>query len=80
MEHCGYGVEDQSYVMEVELDRGYQLVRRRKPFDPVPPSGGLKKSGSRGDVQTAYGFEDDGRAREKRQRARAASFGGNGYF
>ncbi|KAG9186544.1 TAG lipase / lysophosphatidylethanolamine acyltransferase [Alternaria panax] len=66
-------------AIEVELDRGYQLVRRRKPFDPVPPGGGLKKSGSRGEVQTVYGFEDDGRTREKRHRARAASFGGNGY-
>ncbi|KAH7114447.1 acyl transferase/acyl hydrolase/lysophospholipase [Dendryphion nanum] len=31
-------------AIEVELDRGYQMVRRRKPFDPV--TGGLRKSGS----------------------------------
>lgn len=31
-------------AIEVELDRGYQMVRRRKPFDPV--NGGLRKSGS----------------------------------
>ncbi|KAF2018733.1 hypothetical protein BU24DRAFT_418274 [Aaosphaeria arxii CBS 175.79] len=31
-------------AIEVELDRGYQLVRRRKPFDPI--NGGLRKSGS----------------------------------
>jgi TAG lipase/lysophosphatidylethanolamine acyltransferase len=72
-------------AIEVELDRGYQLVRRRKPFDPVPlggsgaGAGGLRKSGSRGEVQTGYGFADDGREREKRHRARAASFGGNGF-
>ncbi|ORY15605.1 hypothetical protein BCR34DRAFT_558673 [Clohesyomyces aquaticus] len=32
-------------AIEVELDRGYQLVRRRKPFDPVHGPG-LKKSSS----------------------------------
>jgi len=47
-------------AIEVELDRGYQLVRRRKPFDPVHGMG-LRKSGS------------DGRTKK---RARAASFGG----
>lgn len=34
-------------AIEVELDRGYQLVRRRKPFDPVVGTG-LRKSGSSG--------------------------------
>ncbi|KAF2804791.1 uncharacterized protein BDZ99DRAFT_467050 [Mytilinidion resinicola] len=34
-------------AIEVELDRGYQLVRRRKPFDPVQGTG-LRKSGSTG--------------------------------
>lgn len=57
-------------AIEVELDRGYQLVRRRKPFDPVGgggSGGGLRKSGSKGDVKD----------REKeRRRVRAASFGG----
>ncbi|KAI4707861.1 hypothetical protein J4E90_005980 [Alternaria incomplexa] len=68
-------------AIEVELDRGYQLVRRRKPFDPVLPAGtgGLKKSGSRGEVQTGHGFGDENRERERRHRARAASFGGNGF-
>ena len=37
-------------AIEVELDRGYQLVRRRKPFDPVSSSGSsARKSGSRGE-------------------------------
>ncbi|KAF2796147.1 hypothetical protein K505DRAFT_323523 [Melanomma pulvis-pyrius CBS 109.77] len=47
-------------AIEVELDRGYQLVRRRKPFDPVQVTG-LRKSGSTGGIKN---------------RARAASFGG----
>jgi TAG lipase/lysophosphatidylethanolamine acyltransferase len=34
-------------AIEVELDRGYQLVRRRKPFDPVQGTG-LRKCGSPG--------------------------------
>ncbi|KAF2496103.1 putative patatin-like serine hydrolase [Lophium mytilinum] len=34
-------------AIEVELDRGYQLVRRRKPFDPIQGTG-LRKSGSTG--------------------------------
>lgn len=34
-------------AVEVELDRGYQLVRRRKPFDPAPGGAG-KKNGSTG--------------------------------
>ena len=48
-------------AIEVELDRGYQLVRRRKPFDPVPGTTVLRKSGSSGGVK---------------KRARAASLGG----
>ncbi|KAF2089121.1 hypothetical protein K490DRAFT_72739 [Saccharata proteae CBS 121410] len=31
-------------AVEVELDRGYQLVRRRKPFDPVTGGNGRKDS------------------------------------
>jgi TAG lipase/lysophosphatidylethanolamine acyltransferase len=48
-------------AIEVELDRGYQLVRRRKPFDletPGPSESGKKKSES-----------------GLRKRSRAASFG-----
>ncbi|KAF1996838.1 hypothetical protein P154DRAFT_497866 [Amniculicola lignicola CBS 123094] len=48
-------------AIEIELDRGYQLVRRRKPFDPVKEGGGLRKSMSTGGMK---------------KRARAASFGG----
>ena len=35
-------------MVEVELDRGYQLVRRRKPFDLTPgPDGGRKLAGEK---------------------------------
>lgn len=72
-------------AIEVELDRGYQLVRRRKPFD-FGTSGGitggdnggpLRKNGSRGEVQSIYGWDGDARSAELRQRpTRAASFAG----
>jgi TAG lipase/lysophosphatidylethanolamine acyltransferase len=52
-------------AIEVELDRGYQVVRRRKPFDPVQGTG-PRKGGMRG------GGDEGGLKR----RARAASFGG----
>jgi TAG lipase/lysophosphatidylethanolamine acyltransferase len=48
-------------AIEVELDRGYQLVRRRKPFDletPITDNPRRKKSDA-----------------EMKKRARAASFG-----
>jgi TAG lipase / lysophosphatidylethanolamine acyltransferase len=47
-------------AIEVELDRGYQVVRRRKPFDAATPAnvGRRESSGS------------------LRKRARASSFGG----
>ncbi|KAF2120903.1 acyl transferase/acyl hydrolase/lysophospholipase [Lophiotrema nucula] len=49
-------------AIEVELDRGYQLVRRRKPLEAVGMDGkGLRKSGSTGGLK---------------KRNRAASFGG----
>jgi TAG lipase/lysophosphatidylethanolamine acyltransferase len=68
-------------AIEVELDRGYQLVRRRKPFDPETISleiggggGGLRKSG---EVQSSHGFDNVDRSVGKRSRpVRAASFGG----
>lgn len=65
-------------AIEVELDRGYQLVRRRKPFDHVGSSSGgsLRKSGSRGEVYSAHGYEADNRNGKASRRARAASFGG----
>jgi TAG lipase/lysophosphatidylethanolamine acyltransferase len=73
-------------AIEVELDRGYQLVRRRKPFDPVPVTGiggdgdddsGLKKSGGKGGVQSVhrYGIDDTHADGKVRKRARATSFG-----
>jgi len=54
-------------AIEVELDRGYQLVRRRKPFDPESSAktgsspGGLRK------VSSSSGM---------RKRPRSASFAG----
>jgi TAG lipase / lysophosphatidylethanolamine acyltransferase len=50
-------------AIEVELDRGYQLVRRRKPFDAATPAhvGRKDSSGS------------------LRKRARASSFGGGNW-
>ena len=62
-------------AIEVELDRGYQLVRRRKPFEGVRSSG-LRKSGSRGETRTAHGSQDYGRDGRTQRRARAESFGG----
>lgn len=52
-------------AIEVELDRGYQLVRRRKPFDPATPGGGEGRSAN-----------NDGN--KKSRTARAASFGAAG--
>lgn len=57
-------------AIEVELDRCYQVVRRRKPFDPATPdmgreegfAGGKKSNGGAGSVAA-------------KRRARAASFG-----
>ncbi|EON61297.1 hypothetical protein W97_00510 [Coniosporium apollinis CBS 100218] len=46
-------------AVEVELDRGYQLVRRRKPFDPATPGKGSRRGSEAG----------------VKKRARAASFG-----
>jgi len=50
-------------AIEVELDRGYQLVRRRKPFDPATPGVEVRVSGD---------------AVKKSYKARAASFGAVG--
>jgi TAG lipase/lysophosphatidylethanolamine acyltransferase len=54
-------------AIEVELDRGYQLVRRRKPFDPVQ-EGGLRKVGSTG------GLRKSGSTSGMRRKARTGSF------
>ncbi|KAF2094732.1 hypothetical protein NA57DRAFT_79901 [Rhizodiscina lignyota] len=55
-------------AVEVELDRGYQVVRRRKPFDPATPGMEGKEWGAGG------GKKGCGKG-EARRRARAASFG-----
>lgn len=61
-------------AIEVELDRGYQLVRRRKPSDPVTDGGGgTKRRGSRGSV-TFEGDEKNGSGKVKK-RTRASSVG-----
>ncbi len=50
-------------AIEVELDRGYQLVRRRKPFDPATPGAEVRMFGD---------------AVKKSYKVRAASFGAVG--
>lgn len=52
-------------VIEVELDRGYQLVRRRKPFDATTPR----------EITRDPGFQNGHERKRKRQRA--ASMGGS---
>lgn len=56
-------------AIEVELDRGYQVVRRRKPFDPATPGAqsGEAVSGSPLKKEKSNGGG--------RRRGRAASFG-----
>jgi TAG lipase/lysophosphatidylethanolamine acyltransferase len=61
-------------AIEFELDRGYQLVRRRKPFEPVS-RGSSRKSGSRGQIRSSHGSEIHLRGDKANSRARAASFG-----
>jgi TAG lipase/lysophosphatidylethanolamine acyltransferase len=62
-------------AIEVELDRGYQLVRRRKPFESLR-SGGLRKTGSRGEVRSAHGSQEFEQLGRVRRRVRAESLGG----
>lgn len=50
-------------AIEVELDRGYQLVRRRKPFDPATPGVEVRERNE---------------ATKRSSKARAASFGAAG--
>jgi TAG lipase/lysophosphatidylethanolamine acyltransferase len=60
-------------AIEVELDRGYQLVRRRKPFDPdtgIGEGNGLRKIGSHGEGGNG------GSAGRRNRPTRASSFGG----
>jgi TAG lipase/lysophosphatidylethanolamine acyltransferase len=62
-------------AIEVELDRGYQLVRRRKPFESAR-AGSLRKNGSRGEVRSAHGSQEFGQGGRTQRRVRAESFGG----
>jgi TAG lipase/lysophosphatidylethanolamine acyltransferase len=56
-------------AIEVELDRGYQLVRRRKPLE-VKQDGELRKAGSTG------GLRKSGGSSSERRRVRAGSLDG----
>ena len=57
-------------AIEVELDRGYQLVRRRKPLDPVAAAGAAWRRAGSG--------AGNGESKSKGKRPRAASLGGLG--
>ena len=64
-------------AIEVELDRGYQLVRRRRPSDSLPQSsihtgGGSRVNGSRGSIHEGERTTNGKVSR----RARRASVGG----
>jgi TAG lipase/lysophosphatidylethanolamine acyltransferase len=56
-------------AIEVELDRGYQLVRRRKPSEVV------EEDDARGGVYGSNGLRKSGSMGHMRKRARAASIG-----
>lgn len=49
-------------AIEVELDRGYQLVRRRRPSDPLPSSSATN-GGSSSRTSKSRGLVDEGRPR-----------------
>jgi len=70
-------------AIEVELDRGYQLTRRRRPGESARAAGagtgagtGLRKTGSRGEIREARGSQDFGTVGRTQKRMRAESFGG----
>jgi TAG lipase/lysophosphatidylethanolamine acyltransferase len=67
-------------AIEIEIDRGYQLVRRRRPVEsrrsPVNDDGLLKKSGSQGEVRKEMGYDVDSKnGKHMERRKRALSFG-----
>lgn len=66
-------------AIEIEIDRGYQLVRRRRPVESkanAPSStGGLRKSGSQGEVRKDMEYDADNKSGKPSRRKRAQSFG-----
>lgn len=68
-------------AIEVELDKGYQFVRARKPLKPLKgsssSSGQRRIEGKSETRSTAYN-ETDNNSAKMSGRARAASFGGGG--
>jgi TAG lipase/lysophosphatidylethanolamine acyltransferase len=69
--------------IEIEIDRGYQLVRRRRPVDPgnSPSSGGggLRKIGSHdGVARKERGYEVDSKSEQRLERRKRAKSLGDG--
>jgi TAG lipase/lysophosphatidylethanolamine acyltransferase len=68
-------------AIEKELDRGYQLVRRRKPSDDMRSisEGALRKSGSHGEVgvrkESEYYSDEKSEMSDRRRRARSLGEG-----
>ena len=65
-------------ALEVELDRGYQIVRRRKPMDLVPniESKLVKTTGGDGGTIVPTNPGSGGSSQHQRKRTRALSTGG----
>jgi TAG lipase/lysophosphatidylethanolamine acyltransferase len=68
-------------AIEKELDRGYQLVRRRKPSDDMRSisEGALRKGGSHGEVgvrkESEYYSDEKSEMSDRRRRARSLGEG-----
>ena len=68
-------------AIEKELDRGYQLVRRRKPSDytSYTSQGALRKTGSHGEAGMQkdgdYNSDENGEMSDRRRRARSLGEG-----
>jgi TAG lipase / lysophosphatidylethanolamine acyltransferase len=66
-------------AIEIELDKAYQTVRRRKPSVLISASatshGALRKSGSQGEVNRQRSHEEGDREERLSRRKRAKSFG-----
>lgn len=69
-------------AIEVELDRGYQVVRRRRPVHRVNSTGSggtaLKTSGSQGEVARARRRSEDRDHNDRLERRQRAKSLGNG--
>ncbi|KAH7414045.1 acyl transferase/acyl hydrolase/lysophospholipase [Phaeosphaeria sp. MPI-PUGE-AT-0046c] len=66
-------------AIEIEIDRGYQLVRRRRPIEsksnPSSSGGTLRKSGSQGEVRRDMEYDAYSKSGKPERRKRAKSFG-----